>query len=77
MPSRLARELAIAAAATVGADLVGVDLLPLADGGYTVIELNGAVDFDDEYREDGGVYAEVAAALGLSHTRSERWLAPV
>src|SRR5665811_470827 len=26
------------------AAFVGVDLLPLPDGGYTVIELNGAVD---------------------------------
>jgi RimK family alpha-L-glutamate ligase len=40
--------LARAAAAAVDADLVGVDLLPLADG-YSLIELNGAVDFTDSY----------------------------
>lgn len=50
----------------LGADLVGVDLLP--DGnGFTVIELNGAVDFDDpEYSMPGdNVYAAVAEALNL------------
>jgi RimK family alpha-L-glutamate ligase len=47
-PSPQARELALAAAAAAGADLVGVDLLP-AYGGYVVIEINGAVDFTREY----------------------------
>lgn len=61
-----ARALAIAAAAAVGADLVGVDLLPDDVGGYVVLELNGAVDFDERYAlGDRDVYAEVACALGL------------
>jgi [lysine-biosynthesis-protein LysW]--L-2-aminoadipate ligase len=61
-----ARALAIAAAAAVGADLVGVDLLPDAGGRYVVLELNGAVDFDERYALGGrDVYAEVARALGL------------
>jgi RimK family alpha-L-glutamate ligase len=47
-PSQQARELALAAAAAAGADLVGVDLLP-AYGGYVVIEINGAVDFTRDY----------------------------
>jgi [lysine-biosynthesis-protein LysW]---L-2-aminoadipate ligase len=64
-PDAEARRLAAAAAAAVGADLVGVDLMPLPDGGYTVIELNGAVDFDRSYRPGGDIYADVADALGF------------
>ena len=51
-PSLEACGLAVAAAAAVNGDLVGVDLLP-ADGGWRVIEINGAVDFTDEYALDG------------------------
>ena len=40
--------IALAAAAAVGGDLVGVDLLP-TDGGWRVVEINGAVEFNDEY----------------------------
>ncbi len=65
-PSDDAAELARTAAAVVGADLVGVDLLPDGDGGYVVLELNGAVDFDDRYSLAGeNVFAELAAALRL------------
>ncbi|MGZ8715614.1 MAG: ATP-grasp domain-containing protein [Gaiellaceae bacterium] len=61
-----ARSLARAAAAAVGADLVGVDLLPIGGKRYVVLELNGAVDFDERYSLDGlDVYAEAARALGL------------
>jgi [lysine-biosynthesis-protein LysW]--L-2-aminoadipate ligase len=60
-PPPAACALARAAAAAVGADLVGVDLLPTAAGGYTVIELNGAVDFTPSYGED--VFARVAGML--------------
>ena len=35
------RDLSLRATRALGADYAGVDLLPLADGGYTVIELNG------------------------------------
>jgi RimK family alpha-L-glutamate ligase len=47
-PSLEAKALALAAAQAIGADLVGVDLLP-GPGGYDVIELNGCVDFTDQY----------------------------
>jgi hypothetical protein len=63
--------LAAAAAAAIGADLVGVDLLPLPGGGYTVIELNGAVEFDEDYSLPGGdVYRDAAAALGVLPRRA-------
>lgn len=72
-PSPAARALASAAAAAVGADLVGVDLMPLPSGGFTVLELNGAVDFDERYSIDAGdVYADAARALGLLRPRSSR-----
>jgi [lysine-biosynthesis-protein LysW]--L-2-aminoadipate ligase len=65
-PSWEARSLACAAAAAIGADLVGVDLLLGDDGRLVVLELNGAVDFDERYSLDGGdVYADVAESLGL------------
>jgi RimK family alpha-L-glutamate ligase len=61
-----ARELATAAAALVaGESLVGVDLLPV-EGGYVVLELNGAVEFDRTYDLDGSnVFAAAARALRL------------
>jgi [lysine-biosynthesis-protein LysW]---L-2-aminoadipate ligase len=66
-PPPSARALAVAAAAAIGADLVGVDLLPLPDGRYVVIELNGAIDFDRRYSLPGAdVYALAASALGLA-----------
>lgn len=80
-PSAAASALGIAAAAAIGADLVGVDLLPSGDG-YAVIELNGAVDFDDLYSLAGqDVLREAAVALGLllpgRSRRAARRLAPV
>ncbi len=64
-PTAAACALGIAAAAAIGADLVGIDLIPAGDG-YTVIELNGAVDFDDLYSQAGqDVRREAAVALGL------------
>ncbi len=57
--------LAVAAAGAIGADLVGVDLLPVG-GGFTVIELNGAVDFDSRYSLPGkDALREAAVALDL------------
>jgi RimK family alpha-L-glutamate ligase len=44
-------DVAVLAAAAVNGDLVGVDLLP-DEAGWQVIEVNGAVDFTDEYALD-------------------------
>ena len=69
-PDAVARTLALRAAAAVRADLVGVDLLPVG-AGWTVLELNGAVDFTAQYSFGGedvferamdGVRAAVASA---------------
>jgi RimK family alpha-L-glutamate ligase len=56
--------LALACAAVAGTDLVGVDLLPVGRRGWTVIELNGAVDFTAEYSRSTDVFAAVARELG-------------
>jgi len=71
-PSPAARLLAIAAASAVGADLVGVDLLPLDGDEYVVIELNGAVEFDERYAlTERGIHLDVADALGVLPALSE------
>jgi RimK family alpha-L-glutamate ligase len=62
-PPLAARELALAAARAAEADLVGVDLLPTPDGGWIVLELNGAVEFNDAYSIDRDVFAAAADAL--------------
>jgi ribosomal protein S6--L-glutamate ligase len=62
-PPRAAMELALAAAAVTGADLVGVDLMPIEGDGWNVIELNGAVEFNDEYSLDCDVFAATMEAL--------------
>jgi [lysine-biosynthesis-protein LysW]--L-2-aminoadipate ligase len=56
-------ELALAAAAAIEADLVGVDLLPTPDGRHIVIELNGAVEFTADYAVDGTVFERTLEAL--------------
>jgi glutathione synthase/RimK-type ligase-like ATP-grasp enzyme len=56
-------DLAVAAAQAIGADLVGVDLLPLGPGRYVVLELNGAVDFSREYLPRGDVFGAAMHAL--------------
>jgi RimK family alpha-L-glutamate ligase len=48
-----AGELARAAAEAIGGGFVGVDLLPDARGGHVVLEVNGAVDFTQDYGRDG------------------------
>ena len=67
-----AAALAIAAARSIAAALVGVDLLPTAFGGWVVVELNGAVEFTSEYTPYGDVFAETALALTREvHARRE------
>jgi RimK family alpha-L-glutamate ligase len=62
-PPEAAQELALAAAAAPGADLVGVDLLPTPGGGWIVIELNGAVEFNDDYSLGRNVFEAASEAL--------------
>jgi RimK family alpha-L-glutamate ligase len=62
-PPQAARELGLAAAAAAGTDLVGIDLMPTRDGGWVVIEMNGAVEFTDAYSLDRNVFSAAAEAL--------------
>jgi glutathione synthase/RimK-type ligase-like ATP-grasp enzyme len=62
-PSRAACELALAAAAALGANLVGVDLLPIGPGRYVVLEVNGAVDFNVEYAPSADVFVNAMGAI--------------
>jgi len=64
-----ARALAVAAARALGGDLVGIDLLP-SGSDYVVLEVNGSVDFHDNYSLPGtDVFAEIARALRLPVSR--------
>ncbi|HSI98391.1 MAG TPA: DUF1918 domain-containing protein [Gaiellaceae bacterium] len=64
-------ELGVWAAHAVGVDFAGVDLLPAA-GGWTVLELNGAVDFDTRYMLPGiDPFAAILRGLGIA-TRDSR-----
>jgi hypothetical protein len=56
-------ELAKAAGRSIGADLVGIDLLPAGPGRYYVLELNGAVDFGHDYSLGSDVFAATLSAL--------------
>ncbi len=77
VPTAEACRIALAAAAALGGDLVGVDLLPLASGGWIVIEVNGAVDFTSEYSFPGeDVFATVRAALLTSAGQYRPLLVP-
>jgi glutathione synthase/RimK-type ligase-like ATP-grasp enzyme len=76
-PPPAACELAAGAARSIGADLVGVDLLPTGPGRYCVLELNGAVDFGEEYSLRVDVFGAVLAALAASVGEDPGWrLAP-
>jgi RimK family alpha-L-glutamate ligase len=73
-PPPLARSLALAAAAAIRADLVGVDLLPTGSG-YVISELNGAADVRPWYAlDDEDVYVETMLEL-LRAARDRRVLA--
>ena len=64
-PGEEASTLAVAAAGALGCDLAAVDLLPV-QGGFVVLELNAAADFDEDYAPPGrDVYLDVAQALDL------------
>lgn len=66
VPNADACTLALEAAGALGCDLVGVDLLPVSATRYVVLELNGAVDFDEGYALPGrDVFEDTAEALGL------------
>ena len=62
-PPREAGDLAIEAARAGGGTLTGVDLLPDGNGGWVVVELNGAVEFTHEYAPWSDVFAETAVVL--------------
>lgn len=65
VPPPAACALGIAAATASRAEFIGIDLLPLEDG-YTVIELNGAADFNETYSLPGrDVFHAAAVGLGL------------
>ena len=67
-----AGEVALEAARASGAAFVGVDLLPVDDGGWSVIELNGAVEFTREYSPWSDVFEDAAGALAdAARVRSE------
>ena len=71
VPPQAAREIAVAAAAAVEGDLVGVDLMPTPDGSWVVIEVNGAVEFTDEYSLGRDIFSAAVDALldGLAGAR--------
>jgi RimK family alpha-L-glutamate ligase len=69
MPTPEACVLATYSAAAVAGDLVGIDLLPLPNGDYVVLEVNGAVEFTSDYslaRRD--VFEEVVRAIACDAT---------
>jgi RimK family alpha-L-glutamate ligase len=75
-PPPLARLIALGAAAALGTDLVGVDLLPDGDDGWVVLELNGAVEFTPGYALDGeSVFQRAVQALTGSIRRDTEWAA--
>ena len=71
-PPPLACALATEAARAAGAELLGVDLLPDGEGGWVVLELNGAVEFNEEYSLGRDPFVAAAwelarVALGYPH----------
>jgi len=72
-PDAAAAAVACAAVRAVGLDLAGVDLLPLPSGRYIVLEVNGAVDFDETYARPGrDVFRDAARALGVDRVPHRR-----
>ncbi len=62
-PPAAAVELALGAASTLGAALVGVDLLPTPDGALTILEVNGSVEFTHDYRVRRDVFRATVLEL--------------
>ncbi len=62
-PPAQACMLARIAAGAAGAELIGVDLLPDGEGGWVVLELNGAVEFTHEYGIGLDPFAAAASEL--------------
>lgn len=58
--------LALAAARATGAALVGIDLLPDGRGRWTVAEINGAVEFNEQYALRPGADPFVEAVFRLA-----------
>jgi len=66
VPPPEAEALAVAAVVALGGDFMGVDLIPDPAGGYFVLEVNAAAEFDDHYSIGGrDVFREAASRLGL------------
>ncbi len=63
IPTQEAVELAVEAARVTGGGLVGVDLLPDGHSGWTILEVNGAVDFTSEYSLEQDVFTAVRDRL--------------
>jgi RimK family alpha-L-glutamate ligase len=62
-PPATACAIAIGAAAAIGGDLLGVDLLPADVGTWVVLEVNGAVDFNSTYTLDEDAHHAARIAL--------------
>jgi RimK family alpha-L-glutamate ligase len=74
VPPGSAVRLALEAARATGLDLCGVDLLPLSGGEWTVIEVNGAVEFTRDYRLLGDPFALAAESLHGLVTSEHRFV---
>lgn len=74
IPPAEACRLAVLAAEAAGGDLAGVDLLPDGDG-WTVLELNGAVDFTGAYGLGRDVFSDAREAL-LDRARLRAFAVP-
>ena len=81
-PPSFACMLAVEAAAAAGGDLIGVDLLPDGEGGWVVLEVNGAVEWTREYSLDRDPFvaaawelARVALGCPLGPAAPETWAA--
>ena len=75
-PTRDACALAVECAAATGADLIGIDLLPDGDGSWTVLELNGAVEFTADYALGADPFGAAMWELAREALRAPPVLSP-